>query len=216
MPTTRSQGAAVPSCAGRKRAATETIQPAKISKKRKMSQSADEAYLQQAIEDFSKQRGYCKKAQRREILETSLRYFRRFEMPGARDAHSPQSTEDARRLLASDEPIRLPVFVKDGANWSMIDRSDARRPIEQLFDFLHDLGEEVEHVDEAGPASSGLRITSLREIKQLFLMQDRKAPFFPRNFPDLITPMLDHGIPHFMQNAQCTLAHDIMRRQLHC
>ena len=222
MPTTRSQSYAPLSCAGRKRKATEAVQSAKPAKKAKSSMSADETYLQQAIEEFSKQHRCCpKRSYRRETLESSLRYFRRFEMPRAKDAHSPSTEQEAWRLLARDKPIHRPVFVRDGANWSMIDRNDHRRPIEQLFDFLHDPSEEEEYQDESASSGARHKNMSVREIKSRFLSQQQQQdgsapPRFPRNFPDLRNPMLDRGIPRFMQSAQCTLLHDIMRGQLGC
>lgn len=137
-------------------------------------------------------------------------------MPKAGDAHSPESVEAARRLLASDEPIHLPVFVGDAANWSMIERDSDRRPIEQLFDFLHDPDEVNECNDETTPEDSERKMLSITEIKSLFVDQHRRAPRYPHNFPDIVNPMLDNGMPRFLQNAKCTLLHDIMRRQLDC
>lgn len=88
------------------------------------------------------------RAKRREILEISLKYFRKFEMPRAEDAKFPASEEEARELLASDRAITVPVFVGDGANYSMIDPK-GDRPVEQLFDFLHDDEETAEYPDQA-------------------------------------------------------------------
>lgn len=180
-----------------------------------MAKSADELCLQQAIDEFNKQQDGCgKRSQRRGLLENSLKYFRRFEMPEARDARSPESAEEARRLLASDEPIHLPVFVRDSANWSMIDREHFRGPIEQLFNFLHDPDEEVEYSDHSKPNIH--KTMPIGELRKRFAKHNGQTPRYPRNFRDLVNPMPDCGIPHFMQNNTCTLLHDIMRRQLDC
>lgn len=216
MPATRSHAATTPSCATRKRKATDFAHTAKQIKKTRTAQGPDELYLQRAIKEFSKQRGYPKEAQRPEILERTLGYLRRFEVPKAGDAYSPETVEAARRLLASDEPIGLPVFVGDAANWSMIERDSDRRPIEQLFDFLHDPDEVNECNDEATPGESERKTLSITELKTLFVDAHRHAPRYPHNFPDIVNPMLDNGMPRFLQNAQCTLLHDIMRRQLDC
>lgn len=218
MPTTRSQSASALSCAGRKRKATAAAPaPTPPAKKTKMTRSADATYLKRAIDEFSQQHAALKKCRRRTVLENSLRYFRRFALPGPRDAHSPPTPDAARRLLASDAPLDRPVFVRDGANWSAIDPEAARRPVEQLFDFLHDLDEEEEYKDDAGGRGGKFKAMSMAEMKTRFLERDAGAiPPLPRNLPDLVNPMLDHGIPRFMQSAQCSLLPDILRRVLDC
>lgn len=215
MPTTRSQIAALPTCAGRKRKATETSQPAKKAKKIKTGQSADETYLQQVIQECTRQlRTYPKRVQRREIVENSLKYFRRFELAKQGDAIFFDDAAEARNLLASNKAIDRPVFVRDGANWSLIDRESSRRPIEQIFDFLNDPEERVEFPDQSKPSGSKYETMRVGDLKKRFLEPRDSVPRYPRNFRDIVTPLPDCGIPQFMQSAQCMLLHDIMRRQL--
>lgn len=45
--------------------------------------------------------------------------------------------------------MRRLVFVRDGGNWTIIDRDDSGRPIKQIFDFLHHPHGKVEYPDHS-------------------------------------------------------------------
>lgn len=58
------------------------------------------------------------------------------------------------------------MFVREGANWSVIERDSERRPNEQLFDVLHHPYEVNEFINETTSEDGERKMMSMQEIKQ--------------------------------------------------
>lgn len=154
----------------------------------------------------------ARETQNTDKIDLLQRYMRRFEVLGPqdgkakKDAHLFDDAPKARAFLASDSTIDAPVFVKGGANYSLIDPISEERPIAQFLDLLHNPKEPIYYCDDKQIE----RLTSIGTIAQHFRTQ-RHVIDTPWNFPDIVNPMFDHAVPSFVMHPRSTALHDIMR-----
>ncbi|KAK3115148.1 hypothetical protein LTR53_005790 [Teratosphaeriaceae sp. CCFEE 6253] len=122
------------------------------------------------------------------------------------------TAEDARVLLASNEPINAPVFVTKGANTGgILDPASKNRPIDQVFSWFTNPNERPED----GYGTDGVMPT-ISELRERFQTDGPLASAIPWNFADVPHPFPHNSTPPFLQQPSCNLLRDIMRLLLDC
>ncbi|KAK3070634.1 hypothetical protein LTR53_010118 [Teratosphaeriaceae sp. CCFEE 6253] len=117
------------------------------------------------------------------------------------------TAEDARLLLASNEPINAPIFVANGANTGgILDPASKKRPIDQVFSWFTNPNERLED----GYGTDGVMPT-ISELRERFQKNGPRATAVPWNFADVPHPFPHNSTPSFLQQPSCNLLRDIMR-----
>ncbi|KAK3058477.1 hypothetical protein LTR09_000041 [Extremus antarcticus] len=175
--------------------------------------ASDQQWLKKAMEEFRSLK-YPKLTDRYYKVELAKRYLPLFKRPTGDDAYFFDDPDKARRFLAESNVFDVPMFVRDGANYSVVDPESTTRPIEQMFDILlANPDETLEYDDEALPTADQFVKNRMGDVAKRF-KQNESWVKFPLNFPDIPTHTLDHAVPSFIRTPACTVLHDLFRAQL--